>query len=246
MQTELKRGKCQFQTHVDTNHSVYQYAITLCSQERRKTECMVSVADDIPPCTMCYKHRACWGCQGHAARKGALHVIFNALGFVYVRVGHEHGPPIVLSELIQTDQHLRIGLAPCSMSAAHWCVSPQKRRRSFHLRPTNQAVTKSTGATDCMMINWLSLSSACDDLQDTLRHIFEALITFVLAGMECDCTDHMPAFLACFNLIMLADEDLDVDLLTRKAVTKDCLVTLFVPTSCIGHSAQACIAIPHR
>ncbi len=75
--------------------------VSICnSQERRKTECLASVADDIPPRTMCYKHRACWGCQGDAARKGALHVILNTLGFLYVRVGHEHGAPNVLSELI--------------------------------------------------------------------------------------------------------------------------------------------------
>lgn len=88
---------------------------TLFSQERRKTECLASVAKDIPPGTMCYKHRACWGCQSDAARKGALRVLLNAVRFLHLRVGQEHGAPIILSELVQTDQHLRIGLAPCSM-----------------------------------------------------------------------------------------------------------------------------------
>ncbi len=155
---------------------------------------------------MCYKHRACWGCQDHAAWKGALHVILNALGFVYVRVGHEHGSPIGLSELIQTDQHLRIGLAPCSMLAACWCGVTKEEEEEF-ISSTNQAVTVSIGAIDCMMSNWFSLSCACDDLQDTLRHILQAFITSVLAGVRCNYTDHLPALLACFNLIMLADED---------------------------------------
>lgn len=56
--------------------------------------------------------------------------------------------------------------------------------------------------------------------RDTVRHALEAFIPFVLAGVECNYTNHLPAVLACFSLIMLADEDLDVNLLAGKTVTR--------------------------
>lgn len=63
---------------------------------------------DSHPCTVSNKHGASWRRQDVAARKAAVFIIFQANGLVLVRVGHEHGPAIVLSEVIQAYQNLQL------------------------------------------------------------------------------------------------------------------------------------------